>query len=106
MHGALGLVASSGENLKDIEFTTSRSPARAFSRDILASARNLSIEHPDGGHISVCAGGAGLRGHLELKQEDLLASSPAVVGNGAWTVVVAAGAGSARCVGEDGELSS
>jgi len=60
------------ENFEDVEFTTAGGPAGAISSNVLTSARNLSVEHPDGRHISVHTRGATIRGHLELEQEDLL----------------------------------
>jgi hypothetical protein len=76
------------ENLEEIEFTATGGPARALGLAVLKSARDLSVEHPDGGHIVV--GGSvslAVKRHLELEEESLLSTSETVVGDLAVTVV-------------------
>lgn len=65
------------EDLEKVEFTATRCPAIALSFAVLKRARDLSIEHPDGGHVGVEASAA-IVGHAELKEEGLLRTAKAI----------------------------
>lgn len=65
------------EDLKKIEFTATGCPAIALGFAVLKRARDLSIEHPDSGHIGVVAR-ALIEGHGEFKEEGLLRTAKAI----------------------------
>jgi hypothetical protein len=106
VEGRLHALVTGSENLEDVEFATARGPARALGVTVLESAGDLSVEHPDGGHVDgVVDVGAGLAivGHLELEEEGLLGTAETVVSDSARTSVAAA-ITLALLVGHDDDL--
>ncbi|KFX91561.1 hypothetical protein V490_05835, partial [Pseudogymnoascus sp. VKM F-3557] len=103
VQGRLAAVITRHQDLSDIELSASRSPARARLLAVLEGTWDLSVQHPDGGHVGVESRG-GVLGHTELEEEDLVCAVEAVVGYGAGTSVAAAVASDALLVGEDGEF--
>ncbi|KFY68359.1 hypothetical protein V496_01129 [Pseudogymnoascus sp. VKM F-4515 (FW-2607)] len=103
VEGRLAALITGHQDLGDIELSASGGPARAAGLTVLEGTWDLGVQHPDGGHVGVEAGG-GVLGHAELEEEDLVGAVEAVVGDGAGADVAAAVALDALVVGEDGEL--
>lgn len=101
--GALAARVAGVEDFKEVELAAARGPAGTVGRAILQRAWDLRIEHPDGRHIGVGATGGGVKGHLELEEEELLRAAETVVGDGAVARVTAACFG-ADCVGHDDDF--
>lgn len=57
---------------------TSALPAAAVSRAVLCSTWDLRVEHPDCRHVSQIPSSLGIRGHRELKEENLISSANSV----------------------------
>lgn len=95
-----GTESSILQNLKDIELTTAGRPARALGLSVLKSIDNLLVEEPKSRHVAVETTST-IAGHGELKDKDLVASSPSVVGLGSWTDVAAASIVAAGGAGND-----
>jgi hypothetical protein len=104
--GRLHALVTRSEDLEDIEFATASGPARAISAAVLESAGDLSVEHPDSGHVNGVVdvlGSLTVIGHLELEEEGLLGTGETVVGNSTRTGVATAVA-LALLVGHDDDL--
>jgi hypothetical protein len=91
------------EDLEEIELTATGGPARTLGLAVLEGARDLSVEHPDGGHV-VVGGSVGLavKRHLKLEEEGLLGTGETVVSDLAITVVATVAI--ALLVGHDDDL--
>jgi len=75
MEGGLHTLVTWSKDLKDVKLAASTRPARTVGLTVLQSTWDLSVEHPDGGHVHwVVDVGGGLAGvgHLELEEEGLL----------------------------------
>jgi hypothetical protein len=102
----LHALVTGSKNLEDVELAAAGGPARALGVTVLESAGDLSVEHPDGGHVDgVVDVGAGLAivGHLELEEEGLLGTTETVVSDSARTSVATA-VTLALLVGHDNNL--
>ena len=59
---------------------TSAGPAVARGRAVLGRTWNLSIQHPDGGHVTFEAG-LTIHGHGVLEEEDFVCASKTICGS-------------------------
>ena len=78
VESGLHALVTGSEDLEDVELTAAGGPARALGVTVLESAGNLSVEHPDGGHVCVRAACSTIHGHFKFKHEDLLGAIPTV----------------------------
>lgn len=58
MQSRLAVRGAGAQNFHDVELAAGRGPAGTIGRAVLKSARDLSVEEPEGGHIGFETGGA------------------------------------------------
>lgn len=106
VESGLHALVTGSEDLEDVELTTASGPAGALSVAVLEGAGNLSVEHPDGGHVDGVVdvlGGLAVIGHLELEEEGLLGAGETVVSD-STRASVATAVTLALLVGHDDDL--
>jgi hypothetical protein len=106
VEGGLHALVTRSEDLEDVELTAASGPARALGVAVLESAGNLSVEHPNGGHVDGVVdvlGGLAVIGHLELEEEGLLGAGETVVSD-STRASVATAVTLALLVGHDDDL--